>query len=116
MAETEVRAAEKTRAFYIRVFFPWAKEHHVSTHPGLWYLAESGSREDQARQLVSENHHYRRNYESMYDAGVLCRLVRERPIRQGNQTGRRDAQATRNRGRNGCGSSPVMGDDLKRAS
>ena len=40
------------------------KEHHVSTHPGLWYLAESSSRKDEAQQWVSENDHYRRYYES----------------------------------------------------
>lgn len=39
MLNVESRAAEKTRAFYIRVFLPWAIEHGVKTHPRQWYVA-----------------------------------------------------------------------------
>jgi RHS repeat-associated protein len=39
MIETESRAAEKTRSFYIHVFLPWAKENHVATDPREWYVA-----------------------------------------------------------------------------
>ena len=46
-AEIESHAAEKTRSFYIHVFLPWAKLHHVATNPSLWYLA--------ARSDPSEN-------------------------------------------------------------
>jgi tetratricopeptide (TPR) repeat protein len=36
--ENEYHAAQKTRAYYLHVFFPWAKQHHVPTHPDLWHL------------------------------------------------------------------------------
>ena len=39
MIECESCAAEKSRAFDICVFLPWAKEHRVSTCPEMWYLA-----------------------------------------------------------------------------
>ena len=44
MAEVECRAGEKTRAFYIRVFLPWAKEHRLSTNPR--YVAHWPTRSD----------------------------------------------------------------------
>lgn len=37
--KVESNAAEKTRAFYIRVYLPWAKEHGVRTNPMQWYVA-----------------------------------------------------------------------------
>ncbi len=49
MAEIESHAAEKTRSFYIHVFLPWAKLHHVATNPSLWYLA---ARSDPSEKLV----------------------------------------------------------------
>ena len=41
VASIESRAGEKTRAFYLRVFLPWAKEHHVATDPLLWFVASA---------------------------------------------------------------------------
>ena len=37
--DIELRAAEKTRSFYIHVFLPWAREHSIATDPFSWYLA-----------------------------------------------------------------------------
>jgi len=36
--ELECGAAQKTRAFYIRVFLPWAMREKVPSHPNAWYL------------------------------------------------------------------------------
>ena len=37
--EVEGKAAEKTRAFYIHVFLPWAQKNHAVTHPEYWSVA-----------------------------------------------------------------------------
>ena len=40
MFATESHAEEKTRGFYIRVYLPWAKEHHVRLgDPTRWKVA-----------------------------------------------------------------------------
>ncbi len=66
--EIESRAAEKTRAFYIHVFLPWAKEHRISTNPEIWFL---GCRTNVGQNLVvsfmSKNDAYYRHYEDHYD-------------------------------------------------
>ncbi len=38
VVDCESRAAEKTRAFYIHVFAPWAAKHGVASDPKLWYV------------------------------------------------------------------------------
>lgn len=74
----ESRAAEKTRAFYIHVFLPWATEHHVASHPKQWYV---GCRLEDGNNLVSsfisKDSHYWRYYEHKYD-GLRLRSLLQR--------------------------------------
>jgi hypothetical protein len=37
ICQAEYRAAQRTRAFYIGVYLPWALEHGVKTDPRRWY-------------------------------------------------------------------------------
>jgi tetratricopeptide (TPR) repeat protein/protein involved in polysaccharide export with SLBB domain len=49
--EIESRAAEKARSFYIHVFLPWAKRHHVATNSQSWFL---GTRCDPEAPLLGD--------------------------------------------------------------
>jgi tetratricopeptide (TPR) repeat protein len=76
--ECESRAADKTRAFYIHVFMPWAKEHHVPTHPASWFLAwRSDLKENLLLGRFAEKTPYWRHYEREYDLIVLYSLTRK---------------------------------------
>ena len=74
MAEGESRAAEKTRAFYIRVFLPWAKEQHLTTNPELWFVAW---RSDPGKSLLPllPNERVRQRYDLIYDGQMLLSLA-----------------------------------------
>jgi tetratricopeptide (TPR) repeat protein len=72
----ESRAAEKTRAFYIHIFLPWAKEQHVSTNPDLWRLGlRSEPNQDLVLPFVAKSDAYWRDYENYYDHIVLGPLI-----------------------------------------
>lgn len=74
--EVEGIAAEKTRAFYIHVFLPWAKEHNVSTHPGLWYVALQTKPDDNRfLAIMDKDDPHWAYYESDYDKMVLTSLA-----------------------------------------
>lgn len=76
--EYESQAAEKIRAFYIRVFMPWANEHHVPTHPPLWYLAQrSDPSENILLQFATAKGPYWNFYERQHDWIILDSLVRK---------------------------------------
>jgi tetratricopeptide (TPR) repeat protein/protein involved in polysaccharide export with SLBB domain len=47
--EIECQAQEKTRSFYINVFLPWARQHHIVTQPSNWYIAR---RSDPSEDLI----------------------------------------------------------------
>ncbi len=49
--EIESRAAEKARSFYIHVFLPWAKRHHLPTDPKSWFL---GGRSDPEMPILHD--------------------------------------------------------------
>jgi tetratricopeptide (TPR) repeat protein len=74
LIDAESPAAEKTRAFYIRVFLPWAIEHHVSTNPELWYLTHTCGGRIQARLLCPKDDPHWRVYGLRYDYIVLRAL------------------------------------------
>ena len=70
--ECESRAAEKTRAFYIHVFLPWAKEQHAPTEPAAWFVGlRSDSRENLLLSRVDKRGTYWRDYEDQYDSILL---------------------------------------------
>jgi tetratricopeptide (TPR) repeat protein len=75
--ECESRAAEKTRAFYIHVFMPWAKEHRLATHPALWFLAQRSEPTDTLLRFVTEKEPYWQVYGRQYDLIVSHSLLRK---------------------------------------
>lgn len=68
IVESESQAAEKTRAFYIHLFLPWAAKQKLTSQPRLWYL---GRRWKQHQNLLlpfaARDGHYWQSYESQYD-------------------------------------------------
>jgi pentatricopeptide repeat protein len=86
MIACECRAVEQTRAFYIHLYLPWAKEQHVSTNPESWYVVcRPDYREDvrpESRQTLLLSHidrqgTYWRHYERCYDTILLSTLVKD---------------------------------------
>ena len=76
IVECESRAAEKTRAFYIHVFLPWAKVQHVQTDPKSWFVAmRSNPREDLLMSRVDKHSTYWKHYEYRYDTILLTSLA-----------------------------------------
>ena len=75
VSEVESRAGEKTRAFYIRVFLPWAIENHVATDPTVWRVAPWFRSERQVQQAAADDSSYRRYNESHFQMFVLQSLV-----------------------------------------
>jgi tetratricopeptide (TPR) repeat protein len=72
----ESRAAERTRAFYIHVFLPWAKKHHVSTDPYLWRITiRLRPNESLVLPFVTKDMPYWKHYEQRYDYIVLAGLI-----------------------------------------
>ena len=74
MRKYESRATEKTRAFYIHVFLPWAMEQHLATQPNLWFVAARVSGKDSRGSSGTEDYWWR-NCERTYDQIVLNSLV-----------------------------------------
>lgn len=56
--QSEQLAVNKTRAFYMHVFFPWAKAHSVPTNPALWYFAQ-----DTSKPSVEARQYYKNQYD-----------------------------------------------------
>jgi len=76
MVECESRTAEKSRAFYIHVFLPWASEQHAPTDPKVWYVAcRSDSRENLLLPYVDKRGTYWRRYEHQYDSTLVRSLA-----------------------------------------
>jgi tetratricopeptide (TPR) repeat protein len=73
--ECESKAADSTRAFYMRVFLPLAKEWRLPTHPTDWYLALSDSGRVPILSLTSKTSAYWQHYEKAYDATALAMLI-----------------------------------------
>ena len=80
MLEVEGSAADKTRAFYIHVFLPWANKHHLSTRPEQWCVALCSDPSEEDPPLLSaigaDDPHWR-YYESDRDELRLGRLRTE---------------------------------------
>jgi tetratricopeptide (TPR) repeat protein len=65
--DCESLAAEKTRAFYIHVYLPWAKDNRIPTDPARWYI---GSRSNCKEHLLSQwdrDATYGQYYERRFD-------------------------------------------------
>jgi len=74
--QSESYAAERTRAFYVRVFLPWAQQYGVSTNPYSWGLGLRSDPMESLLQFVTENEPYWRAYSRQYDVIVLHSLAR----------------------------------------
>ena len=78
MIGCESRAAEKTRAFCVHVFLPWAREHHVRSDPALWFVGwRTDPKDNLLRGRFKEKDSYWRHYERSYDLIVLDSLSRK---------------------------------------
>ena len=77
VVECESRAAERTRAFYIRQYLPWARKLGVPTNPRLWFV---GVRSDLHDCLLfsffPEGTSYWRAYERQHD-WIIARHLAE---------------------------------------
>jgi tetratricopeptide (TPR) repeat protein len=68
MVSIESRAAEKTRAFYIYRFLPWAATQRAETDPRRWYIGTRYSaREDLLLGYADRQGAYWRYYEKYFD-------------------------------------------------
>jgi tetratricopeptide (TPR) repeat protein len=78
IVQCESRTAERTRAFYIHVFLPWAKSNRVASRPQLWHLAcRFDASENLLAGRVAKTSPYWRAYERDYDLLTLRALVRK---------------------------------------
>ena len=77
--QCEWHAAQKTRAFYIRVFLPWARSRHVPSHPDAWYLTSGSS--SKFRDVSWQPG----PYELQYDLREFTRLLENREYVKANQ-------------------------------
>ncbi len=80
--ECESRAAEKTRAFYIHVFMPWARQQGVPTDPYLWGVSLRWNPEEKLLLSTLENDGWWRAYALRYDLIVLDSLARKGEYRK----------------------------------
>ena len=69
--ETECKASEGTRHFYIRAFFPWAKRNSIRTCPAWWFI---GTRSDQPAFIEKTSANWLK-YARGYDHLILNALV-----------------------------------------
>ena len=96
--EVESRAEEKTRSFYIHVFLPWSKEHHIATDPSSWYLATKlDTSEDSVPRNADRTSSRWRNYEDWYDTLVAKTKMEKRKAKK-------TAEGTKNGTKNEGGS------------
>jgi tetratricopeptide (TPR) repeat protein len=75
MIECESKAADSTRAFYIHVFLPFARQWRLATRPIDWYLTYSESGSVPVLSLTSKMSAYWQHYEKAYDGIALCALI-----------------------------------------
>jgi tetratricopeptide (TPR) repeat protein len=78
----ERRAAEKTRDFYLCVFLPWAKEHHICTHPHSWFVSGITSAEAVNNMCAWQDYENQRNM-------IILDVNYERSVGSGNTDTRR---------------------------
>ena len=95
MVECETRAVVKTRAFYVHVFLPWAKEHHAPSDPKSWYVATRLDSREPFRLYVDKPGAYWRNLEDQYDIVIMNSVVEKREYEKSIElTGKMLDQAT----------------------
>ena len=68
--EIESRAAEKTRSFYIHIFLPWTKQHHILGEPKSWYLGGRSDPETPILHDIDKTGTYWQEHERIYESLV----------------------------------------------
>ncbi len=63
----ELQAAQRTRAFYLRVFLPWAERKKLPTDPSLWFCDWWDSPEDALKNFANRAAYPWRPYARQHD-------------------------------------------------
>ena len=78
----EYLAAQRTRAFYARVFLPWAEKQKLPTDPGLWFAAWWESAEDTLAGFADKTAYPWRPYARQFDWMTVHRLYHDGKFRK----------------------------------
>lgn len=73
----EHRAAQETRAFYVRVYAPWAARQKLKTDPALWFAALWQEADETFDGFTDRASYPWRPYARQYDWATVRRLQRE---------------------------------------
>jgi tetratricopeptide (TPR) repeat protein len=78
----EYLAAQRTRAFYVQVFLPWAEKQKLSTDPGLWFAAWWESAADTLAGFADKTAYPWRPYARQFDWMTVHRLYHDGKFRK----------------------------------
>jgi tetratricopeptide (TPR) repeat protein len=78
----EYLAAQRTRAFYVQVFLPWAEKQKLPTDPGLWFAAWWESAADTLAGFMDKTAYPWRPYARQYDWMTVHRLYHDGEFRK----------------------------------
>ena len=78
----EYLAAQRTRAFYVQVFLPWAEKQKLPTDPGLWFAAWWESAADTLAGFHDKTAYPWRPYARQYDWMTVHRLYHDGNFRK----------------------------------
>jgi len=69
----ELQAAQQTRAFYVRVFLPWAEKQRLPTDPSLWFCDWWDTSETVLQSFSDPSAYPWRPYARIHDWGAVHR-------------------------------------------
>ena len=72
----ELRAAQRTRAFYLNAFLPWAAKKKLPTDPGLWFCDWWDTPDNVLRSFSDHSTYPWRPYARVHDWATVHRLFR----------------------------------------
>jgi Flp pilus assembly protein TadD len=72
----ELRAAQRTRAFYLNVFLPWAAKKKLPTDPGLWFCDWWDTPESVMQSFSDRSAYPWRPYARVHDWATVHRFFR----------------------------------------
>jgi tetratricopeptide (TPR) repeat protein len=72
----ELLAAQRTRAFYLQVFLPWAEQKKLPTDPALWFCDWWDAAENVLRNFTDKSEYPWRPYGRTYDWAAVHRRWR----------------------------------------
>ncbi|MEN6407795.1 MAG: hypothetical protein ABFC77_15165 [Thermoguttaceae bacterium] len=77
IVKRELQAAQRTRAFYVRTFLPWAESQNMRTDPTLWFCDWWDTPETAMRGFHDKSVYPWRPYARVYDWNAVFRHLRE---------------------------------------